>query len=39
MKYQKPNIEFIQTEDDDIITLSNVGTEDPDDKIEWSTMF
>lgn len=39
MVYEKPYIELIESEDTDIITLSNVGTEDPDDTIEWSTMF
>lgn len=34
MKYERPSIEIVEAEDD-IVTLSNVGLEDENDKIKW----
>lgn len=38
MKYEKPCVVFVEV-DEDIVTLSNVGTESEEDRSDWETMF
>jgi len=35
MKYEEPYVIIISFENDDIVTLSNVGTENPDDSLDF----